>query len=685
MKLYLLAILLVLLTGGVMVTTENGDRPDSDDAFAVVRGTEGFWRIAQDTSGVWWFLSPDNQTEFLNTINTVQPFQRARSAFGPHYISQDWDGGATSHGDIDAWAAATLPRVLAAGFKGLGAWSHPRFHQMDVAMTRDLNIWLWMAGDARRLYSPEWPAIAEEAVKAQVLPLRDNRNLIGYFTDNELDWGDGTSGPRAYFDGLAPEDPNRRMVVQVIRSLWPDIDSFNTDWNTDLAHWADLDQWERLPYQPQRTYGRLYSAWLYQLASDYFRITTALIRQYDPNHLILGVRFKGHAPPEVVRASRDYTDAQSLNYYVADARLDMEMFEMMYRESGQPIIIGEYAFHALDGRSGNRNTVGFSAQVFDQQARADGYRLMTSRLARVPWVIGAEWFQWMDEPPSGRSADGEDVNFGIVDIDDRPYEHMIQAILETTPRLNDLHAASHQDQRADIWRESFARKPLHRAPYLDRPIRINGNLSDWPEAARVRGVRHADTVGLERSILPLPNLFVGWNEQGLFIGMEVIDHDIQGAPADGWWWTRDNAEFWIATRPARDDQQAYDEFSHQFFFVPQEFPAHDGIAGTIGQWHRRGDALTGTGHLIPHPDVQKAVRVLHDRYVVEMLIPASALNGFDAQNHPELAFNMHVRNFQHALDYFWSAPKELRTQYQPRTWGRLILHPPGQGMIAHID
>jgi hypothetical protein len=50
------------------------------------------------------------------------------------------------------------------------------------------------------------------------------------------------------------------------------------------------------------------------------------------------------------------------------------------------------------------------------------------------------------------------------------------------------------------------------------------------------------------------------------------------------------------------------------------------------------------------------------------------LNGFDSANHPKLAFNVHVRNFQQATDYFWSAPKEVMTQLRPGTWGTMQLH-----------
>ena len=239
-------------------------------------------------------------------------------------------------------------------------------------------------------------------------------------------------------------------------------------WNTKLTTWSQIEAWQVLPRDQVDAYNKLSNAWLSHLAQDYFRVTTDLVHRYDHNHLILGVRYKGFAPEPVVAASRDYTDAQSLNYYVSDARLDADMFQMMYQRSGQPIIISEYSFHAMDGHSGNANSVGFSAQVPDQQARADGYRLMTTRLARLPYVVGADWFQWCDEPPAGRSSDGEDVNFGIVDVHDKPYDLLVNSIRDTAPRSIRFHATSTSDSESDIWARKLQGQ-THRPPPVHDP------------------------------------------------------------------------------------------------------------------------------------------------------------------------------------------------------------------------
>jgi hypothetical protein len=655
--------------------------------FTTLHGTDGYWRVGQTADHVWWFVSPDGHPEFLNMVTTVQPFQISRDRDGPDYVSTDWKGplilDSRTTPELQYWAQHTIKRVQDAGFKGIGAWSNPIFHDCDIPMSQDLNVSAWQKGGDGRFYTPGWATNAEQAIAIQTHPLCHNRNLVGYFIDNELDWGDSGAGPVLYFDNLPANNPNRQQVMQVLESVWMTIDGFNRDWHTNIKTWHDIDSWTALPPEEPTAYDRLFSAWLSHLSADYFKLTTSLIHKYDPNHLILGVRFRGYAPLEVCRSSRGYTDAVSLNYYVGDARLDLDQFRMMAEESGQPVMISEYSFHSLDGRSGNRNTVGFAAQVLDQQARADGYKLLTTRLARVPYVIGADWFQWSDEPPGGRFGDGEDVNFGVMDVDDHPYELLTQAIHDTTPQLNPMHAGSVTDDQKDVWRESFANKPVMNVPYLSTPIVLKGELSDWPANAKLPPMRHSQTIGLERSKLPVPNVYLGWTEDGLYLGFEVFDNDIQGAPSKGWWWTRDYVEFWLSTRPVPSDQNVYDVYDHQFFFVPNDFPGEDGLAGVVGQWHRPGDALKD--NLIPHPDIHEAVRILPDRYVAEMFIPGKALHGWDPHHQPAMAFNMHVRNWQHALDYFWSAPKEVMTQLRPNTWGTLYLMPPSKDVTAQAS
>jgi predicted ATP-dependent Lon-type protease len=62
--------------------------------------------------------------------------------------------------------------------------------------------------------------------------------------------------------------------------------------------------------------------------------------------------------------------------------------------------------------------------------------------------------------------------------------------------------------------------------------------------------------------------------------------------------------------------------------------------------------------------------------VTEVFIPAEELHGFAGGEHDAIRFNVNVRDYQTATDFFWSAPKSAGSQYKPATWGRLDLARP---------
>jgi agarase len=62
---------------------------------------------------------------------------------------------------------------------------------------------------------------------------------------------------------------------------------------------------------------------------------------------------------------------------------------------------------------------------------------------KMPFVVGAHWFEYADEPAEGR-FDGENSNYGLVNIRDEPYEVFIAAVRETNRKAYSIHAGQHQ-------------------------------------------------------------------------------------------------------------------------------------------------------------------------------------------------------------------------------------------------
>lgn len=49
-------------------------------------------------------------------------------------------------------------------------------------------------------------------------------------------------------------------------------------------------------------------------------------------------------------------------------------------------------------------------------------------------VVGAHWFQYADQPVTGRTLDGENSHTGLVGITDIPFETFTRAVTEANER-----------------------------------------------------------------------------------------------------------------------------------------------------------------------------------------------------------------------------------------------------------
>jgi len=88
-----------------------------------------------------------------------------------------------------------------------------------------------------------------------------------------------------------------------------------------------------------------------------------------------------------------------------------------------PLLVGEFHFGALDRGLFHTGLV----PVENQQARAEAYRNYVRGALKHPQFVGCHWFQYYDEPTTGRCLDEENYQIGFVDIADTPYAETIAA------------------------------------------------------------------------------------------------------------------------------------------------------------------------------------------------------------------------------------------------------------------
>ena len=244
---------------------------------------------------------------------------------------------------------------------------------------------------------------------------------IGYFVDNELSWGDEAALASATLASPA-DQPAKRALVDGLKAKHADIGKLNTAWGTAYASWNALLDTRSVP--PGAAVREDLIQFNRRLAETYFRVCREAVKEAAPNNLYLGCRFDFHFYPAeepgydwLVRIAGQFCDVISFNRYRFSAR-DL----MPPKGVDKPVMIGEFHFGALDRgllHTGLRS-------VLDQSQRGEVYASYVRSALANPFMVGTHWFQYGDQPVTGRS-DGENYQIGLIDVCDRPYAETIEA------------------------------------------------------------------------------------------------------------------------------------------------------------------------------------------------------------------------------------------------------------------
>ena len=72
--------------------------------------------------------------------------------------------------------------------------------------------------------------------------------------------------------------------------------------------------------------------------------------------------------------------------------------------------------------------------------RGEFYSRYVASVAQHPNFVGCHWFQYIDEPITGRVHDGENYNIGFVDVADTPYPELVKAARDIHGRIYPLRS-----------------------------------------------------------------------------------------------------------------------------------------------------------------------------------------------------------------------------------------------------
>jgi hypothetical protein len=455
-----------------------------------------------------WLLRPNGERFFSLGVCCVNQGASRKEFHSVNPAYAAWQ----HYADSNLWAKATLKRLKAWGFTTVGGWSDfqvlKNCRDQGVAFAPVLHIGSTAGAPWWDMWDPKIVDHMDAVAREQILPLRDDPRLIGYYSDNEMGWWNAILFKMTLEQ--TPTSGQRQRLIELLRQ------TYRNDWflllrdfepAPGVENWETLGQHGMLFLRPDGNGIRVERQFLELLADRYYSLVRDIIRKYDRRALILGDRYQSFYYPEVARASARYVDAVSSNLNASwnDGTFARFYLETLHRLAGKPVLIGEFYMSARENRSGNKNSRGTFPVVATQKERAAGFRNTLHTLLRIPYVIGADWFQYYDEATHGR-YDGENFNFGLVDIHDRPYE-----ALTKTSSAFDLVGLKKQLPRARP-DASQGVPPAPRNPLAQ--FEPNLALKRWDrERGFVRPV----------SEFPLADLYVCWNKKAIYFGLYAQD------------------------------------------------------------------------------------------------------------------------------------------------------------------
>lgn len=407
-------------------------------AVLATSNTSGYFRVAK-LGVTWWFVTPDGHPFVSKGVTDVNWLGAALSADSFHDLLVQ------KYGNEEAWADASLKRVLDLGFNTVGPWTSA---SMAKRMTHSIII-LDMAGvnsprHPKSVVTDYWdPAFANHCAamaRDRATPYVEDKKLLGYFLDNEIVWGADhfltKQSLLQLYLGFPAGAPGRNEALRFARESAGTIKKFNDAWGTAIADWAQLDTILPRDLRPKTDAAHAFTReFMLKVFHKYATIAIGALRAVDPNHMILGCRFHNYPGDALVEAAARYFDVIAMAFY--EARPPVKEIDTILGSVDKPFLVEEWTFKCDE--SGIVNPRGIYAPVVRTMAeRCLAYDSYVETFMRRPYAVGYHWYKWMDNPKYPDKQYSGD-NCGLLNQEDEPYESFVEHVREVNRCIETWH------------------------------------------------------------------------------------------------------------------------------------------------------------------------------------------------------------------------------------------------------
>ena len=415
---------------------ENGPQLTSNGRFRV-----------QKYEGKWWFVDPGGKLFWSNGFDCVESGGQTQTLVSGHekyfeylpaegsleaklYSSRNGRENAVKRLSFNAlnlfrkygekWDSTVSEklhqRMHSWGFNTIGNWSDTKIYlKRKTPYVLTLNT-LQTGG----IPDPFVSGYEENLLKMAQSSGEEINDpwCIGVFIDNELKWGVKWGSKIGEQVQRAPEtQPAKIAFMEMLKKKYKSITTLNNAWGTSFTDWKQFLGNKNVIQGASMDM----KTFMNEFADLYYSKCRNAVKKTAPDLLYLGCRMDFHLYPEdsslndIIKIASRYCDVVSFNRYRYSCA------ELIPPDGGDyPLIIGEYHFGSLETgllQPGLRYAA-------DQNERAELFGYYLSGAVENPYIIGAHWFQLVDQSVAGR-GDGENYQAGFLTVGDEPQKEMI--------------------------------------------------------------------------------------------------------------------------------------------------------------------------------------------------------------------------------------------------------------------
>lgn len=403
-----------------------------------VVGKEGFFRVAY-CGGRSYLLDPDNGAVIIHGIQHVRPGESTahKKAFGTRYGSEaQWSEETgkllagnhinyISYGSnrIEVFPAAVRGNLLTPKTQKI-AYAENLYLLRTFMWDMSKNLGYAFDDDKYNrlvlLFEPTFATYIDRLVQEKSALFAGDRHFIGFYLDNEL--------PFASYQNA---DPLRGIDLKHFLSL-PERYKAAREYAEKFMRDNGIASTGVITKKNQEDFRGM-------VADYYYQLTTATVRRYDKEHLILGTRLHDWSKynQKVVEACARYCDLVSVNYYArwqpeADFLANLKVWC-----GAKPFLVSEFYIKAEDASyqgTGYANTEGGGWLVHTQKNRGEFYQNFCLRLLETRNCVGWVHFEYND----GYDSNGKASNKGVVSIEYEPYESFLSHMRQLNLSVHSL-------------------------------------------------------------------------------------------------------------------------------------------------------------------------------------------------------------------------------------------------------